>query len=151
MGHRLPDGARAKHINGVTNDNRLVNLFLELPGEPTLYQRLHWQRARCVVCDGDYLLEPRAVNRPRMERRILFCSRWCYVQGRPVKAHNSKRRPDPSKATRAPNPDRWRAWSPQVAAMARMVPDPDAGPGSPSRYPIIVVPDPPDDLPYWGP
>lgn len=151
IGALLPGGARVRHINGVTNDNRLENLFLELPGEPTLYQRLTWSQRRCVECDGDYFVPPWIEARQNNERRILFCSRWCYVAGRPPKARNSDRRPDPKDPARGPDPDRWRAWSPQVAALARMIPDPDPGPGSPNRYPLIVVPDPPDDLPYWGP
>lgn len=151
IGRRLPLGSRVRHLNAAPNDNRIENLFLELPGEPTLRMRLRWTLSRCVACDSDHFVDPKILARCKSPRRALFCSPWCYYRGRPPPCSPTDRIPEPKHPRKGADPDRWRTWTPQIAAAARMIPDPDPGPGKPGRYPVIEIPDPPDDLPYWAP
>ena len=132
IGQPLPEGAKVKHINSDTMDNRLENLFLEVPGEPSLFRRVNDEIRVCVVCDDHFLIHPEKTG-----DRARFCSRRCYETLRSDKRSRGMRR-CPAKV----DPDRWRRWTPEIAWAARMIPDPDPGPGGPNRYPVITVPAP---------
>ena len=140
LGQPLPPRARVAMVNGIHADTRIENLFLQLPDEPRLWQRLTWHKFQCAHCDGDYFIDPEKWEADQTRHRSLFCSRRCFSLGRPRDKGRRSRghlvHPPP------PNPDRWRAWSPQVAWAARMIPEVDEGPGGPQRYPDIFVPEP---------
>lgn len=132
IGQALPPGARVKHINSDTVDNRLENLFLELQGEPSLYHRLVDELRSCPSCGDDFLVHP-----DKDGLRSRYCSRRCYdLKCTDRRSRGIRRYPKPIDA------DRWRAWKPEIAWAARMIPDPDPGPGGPNRYPVILVPGP---------
>jgi hypothetical protein len=147
LGQPIPPGSKVKHVNGVTNDNRLENLFLQLPGEPTLWHRQRYLKFQCALCDGDYLIPPAIWEADTVRQRRLFCSRKCFLHAYPrVDPRNRAKK----KPQGPPNADRWRAWAPRIAWAARMIPAVDPGPGGPNRLPDIYVPEVPDDLPFWG-
>lgn len=130
IGQPLPPGAKVKHLNGDTQDNRLENLFLELAGEPSLFRRLNDEIRVCKACKDEFLVHPEKTG-----LRASFCSRRCYDRKCTDPRARGLRR-YPTKL----DPDRWRAWKPEIAWAARMIPEPDPGPGGPNRYPVIVVP-----------
>lgn len=130
IGQALPPGSKVKHLNGDLLDNRMENLFLELPGEPSMFRRINDEVRACKACGDEYLLRPWE-NRPRFD----YCSRRCYeLTCKDNRAKGLRRYP------KRLDPDRWRSWKPEIAWAARMIPDPDPGPGGPNRYPAILVP-----------
>lgn len=144
LGQALPAGVKVRHINGVRNDNRLENLFLQLPTEPLLVVRMSHTKRRCARCDNEFFISPDFVA--RLKRRNNYCCRLCHNATCYVPGRAWVRRDWPA----PPDPDRWRSWMPALAWATRMALHPDPGPGHPQRYPDIIVTPPPDDLPYFG-
>lgn len=130
IGQALPPGSKVKHLNGDLVDNRMENLFLELRGEPNMFRRLNDEVRACKACGDEFLVHPEKTN-----LRASFCSRRCYDLKCTDRRARGLRRYPPRL-----DPDRWRSWKPEIAWAARMIPDPDPGPGGPNRYPAIMVP-----------
>ena len=143
LGQSIPPGMKVTHCNLVHNDNRVENLFLQLPTEPLMYSRINHEKRRCVRCDNEYFVS--ADHIARLKRRNDFCTRHCHMATVPRRRWCTYRDWPPH-----PDPDRWRAWMPALAWATRMALDPDPGPGHPQRYPDIAITPPPDDLPYFG-